>query len=388
MKTRTIIWCLIFLVAGLGGVPQAEGSRFKDIADIEGVRDNQLFGYGLVVGLNGTGDSIKNGFTQQTLSNMLSKQGLAMKGVDLKSDNVAAVMITAKLPPFAKAGTKIDVQVSSLGDADSLFGGNLLVTPIRGVDGKVYAVVQGPVIIGGFSAGGSGGGVVKNHTTVGRIPDGAIVERELDYDFNGKRVFTINLRNPDFTTCQRMAEIVNERITGAHAAVVDFASIRVSMEDSFQEGIVALISAVENLDVTVDSGAVVVINERTGTIVMGENVRISTVAIAHGNLSIVINEDYNVSQPLSFAPSAPAGGAPAKVGKGAVMAPGGQTVVTTETTVGVTEEKKKLMVVNRGVTIQEVVGALNAIGVSPRDLIDILQTIKAAGALQAELKLL
>ncbi|TFG93012.1 MAG: flagellar basal body P-ring protein FlgI, partial [Syntrophobacterales bacterium] len=325
---------------------------------------------------------------EQTLSNMLSKQGLAMKGMTLKADNVAAVRITAKLPPFAKAGTKIDIQLSSLGDADSLFGGHLLVTPIKGVDGKVYAVAQGPVIIGGFSAGGSSGGVVKNHTTVGRIPDGALVEREMGYDFSGKREFTINLHNPDFTTCQRMAETINAQIASAHAAVVDFASIRVSMEDSFQEGIVALISAVENLEVTVDSRAVVVMNERTGTIVMGENVRISTVAIAHGNLSIVISEDYNVSQPLSFAPSAPAGGTPTKVEKGAVMAPGGQTVVTTETTVGVTEEKKKLMVVNRGVTIQEVVGALNAIGVSPRDLIDILQTIKAAGALQADLKIL
>ncbi|MDD5724115.1 MAG: flagellar basal body P-ring protein FlgI [Syntrophales bacterium] len=388
MKTGKIIWCLIFLLGGIAVVPQAEGSRFKDIAGIEGVRDNQLFGYGLVVGLNGTGDSIKNGFTEQTLSNMLSKQGLAMKGMTLKADNVAAVMVTAKLPPFAKAGTTIDIQVSSLGDADSLFGGHLLVTPIKGVDGKVYAVAQGPVIIGGFSAGGSSGGVVKNHTTVGCIPDGALVERELDYDFGDKREFTINLHNPDFTTCQRMAEIINAQIAGVHAVVVDFASIRVSMEDSFQGSIVALISAAENLEVTVDSRAVVVMNERTGTIVMGENVRISTVAIAHGNLSIVISEDYAVSQPRSFAPSAPAGGAPTKVEKGAVMAPGGQTVVTTETTVGVTEEKKKLMVVNRGVTIQEVVGALNAIGVSPRDLIDILQTIKAAGALQADLKIL
>ena len=391
MKTEKLFkYIIISFLAGLFVVSYAYSARIKDITSIGGVRDNQLYGYGLVVGLDGTGDSVKNGFTDQTLANMLTRQGLAMKNktLSLKADNVAAVMVTAKLPPFAKIGTRIDVMVSSIGDADSLLGGTLPMTPLVGADGRVYASAQGPLVIGGFSAGGSGAKTIKNHTTVGRISNGASVERELKYDFDKKKEFTLNLHNPDFTTCERVAEVIRSQVSDINAELIDSGSVTVHMKDSFNKNIMALISTIENLDVPVDSAAVVVMNEKTGTIVMGENVRISTVAVAHGNLSIQIREDKQVSQPLPFAPAPPVGSSPVKDESGVTIAPGGQTVVTTETTVGVSEEKKKLMVVPRGVTIQEVVGALNAIGVSSRDLIDILQTIKAAGALQAELKII
>ena len=391
MKTEKLFkYIIIFFMVGLVVVSYAYGARIKDIASIGGVRDNQLHGYGLVIGLDGTGDSVKNGFTDQTLANMLTRQGLAMKNKtsSLKADNVAAVMVTAKLPAFAKIGTKIDVMVSSIGDADSLLGGTLPMTSLVGADGRVYATAQGPMVIGGFSAGGSGAKASKNHTTVGRIPNGASVERELKYDFDKKKKFTLNLHNPDFTTCERMAKVIRSQLIDIKAEFIDSGSITVYIKDSFNKNIVDLISIIENLDVPVDSAAVVVMNEKTGTIVMGENVRISTVAVAHGNLSIHIREDKQVSQPLPFAPAPPIGSSPAKVGNGVTMAPGGQTVVTTQTSVGVSEEKKKLMVVHNGVTIQEVVNALNAIGVSSRDLIDILQTIKAAGVLQAELRII
>jgi flagellar P-ring protein precursor FlgI len=391
MKTEKLFkYIIISFIAGLVVVSYGYGARIKDITSIGGVRDNQLYGYGLVVGLDGTGDNVMNGFTDQTIANMLTRQGLAMKNktLSLKADNVAAVMVTAKLPPFAKIGTKIDVLVSSIGDADSLLGGTLPMTPLVGADGKVYASAQGPLVIGGFSAGGSSARAIKNHTTVGRISNGATVERELKYDFDKKSEFTINLYRPDFTTCERMAKVIKSQVSDINTELIDSGSITVHMQDSFDKNIVDLISIIENLDVPVDSAAVVVMNEKTGTIVMGENVRISTVAVAHGNLSIHIREDKQVSQPLPFAPAPPAGSNPAKVGNGVTIAPGGQTVVTTETTVGVSEENKKLMVVPSGVTIQEVVGALNAIGISSRDLIDILQTIKAAGALQAELKII
>ena len=386
MKMGKILrYIFIFFVVSLFVMSYSYAARIKDIASVGGVRDNQLVGYGLIVGLDGTGDSIKNGFTDQTLKNMLMRQGLSMKGKTLKADNVAAVMLTAKLPPFAKTGTRIDVMASSIGDAESLLGGTLLMTPLRGADGKIYAVAQGAVAIGGFSAKGGAGGVSKNHATVARITNGALIERELEYDFSKKRKFTINLHRPDFTTCERLAEVLNNRIKVADTKLIDSNSVVVTMKESFDGNIVSLISAVENLNVPVDSVAMVVLNEKTGTVVMGDKVRISTVAVAHGNLSIQIKEEKHVSQPLPFSPAAPAGSIPSNVGGGVTMAPGGQTVVTTDTNINVNEEKKKLMVVSEGVTIQEVVTALNAIGVSSRDLITILQTIKAAGALQADL---
>jgi flagellar P-ring protein precursor FlgI len=382
-----IITCILFYVI-LGGSVHA--ARIKDIASIGGVRDNQLIGYSLVVGLNGTGDDLTNGFTAITLINMLKRQGLMIPiSTDMKADNIAAVMVTAKLPPFEKVGSRIDVEVSSIGNSKSLLGGTLLMTLLRGVDGEVYAVAQGPVAIGGFAASGAaGGGVTKNHTTAGRITNGATVEKELPYEFGKNRALSINLYQPDFTTSARLAEVVNSSLHNIEANLVDSSSVVVKIKDNAGMNVVRLVSLIENLDVPVDSVAVVVMNEKTGTVVMGENVRIATVAIAHGNLSIQIKEEKKVSQPLPYAPGAPAGSAAPTQKGGVIMAPGGQTVVTPESQVAVAEEKKKLLVVPRGVTIQEVVSALNAIGVSPRDLITIMQAIKAAGALQADLRII
>lgn len=388
-KGKILKHIAIFLIIGLVVASHAHAARIKDISSIGGVRDNQLIGYGLVVGLAGTGDDIDNGFTRETLANMLGRQGLAMKEVrrKLSSDNVAAVMISAKLPPFAKVGSRIDVTVSSIGDASSLRGGTLLMTPLRGADSRIYAVAQGPVSIGGLAVAGRGAAVFKNHPTVGRIANGAFVERELKYNFENWKSFSINLYRPDFTTGKGVAAAIDGVIAGVEARLVDSSTIAVNIKESFKGSIVKLVSIIENINVVVDSPAVVVINEKTGTVVMGENVRISTVAVAHGNLFIEIREEKRVVQPLPFAPAPPADGAPAATMEGdIVIAPGGQTVVITETVIGVEEEMRRLVVVPKGVTIQEVVRGLNAIGVTPGDLITILQTIKSAGALQADLK--
>ncbi len=368
----------------------AYGARVKDIASISGVRDNQLIGYGLVVGLAGTGDDVKNGFTKESLANLLSRQGLAMKDKTLKSDNTAAVMVTATLPPFAKQGIKLDVEVSSIGNAKSLLGGTLLMTPLRGADSQVYAVAQGALTLGGYTTGGAAGsGTVKNHPSAGRIANGALVEKEIKYQFENSRVLTINLFHPDFTTAVRLAAAVNSVIGQAGAKPVDSSSVAVTMPADFQGNVFEIISLIENQDVPIDARAVVVMNEKTGTVVMGENVRISTVAIAHGNLSIQIKEETAVSQPAPFSPRPPAGDGPSVVrGGDIVIAPGGQTVVTTSRTATAAEEKKQLVLIPQGVTIQDVVKALNAMGVTPRDLITILQTIKAAGALQADLRII
>ncbi len=391
-KAKTIsIGVAVIFMTGLIAVSSLWAARIKDIASIGGIRDNQLVGYGLVVGLAGTGDDIENGFTKETLANMLSRQGLGMKESareDLDSDNVASVMVSADLPPFAKVGSKIDVAVSSIGNAESLRGGMLLMTPLRGADGAVYAVAQGPVSVGGFSAGGSGASVSKNHPTSGRITNGASVERELKYDFEERRVISINLYRPDFTTATGVATAIPAIVAGVKAKIMDASTVTVNLEESFRGNALELVSIIENVNIEVDSPAMVVIDEKTGTIVMGENVRISTVAVAHGNLYIQIKETKDVSQPAPFAPAPPAGSTAVDAGGGTVVAPGGQTVVTTDTTVGVEEEKNRLVVVPRGVTIQDVVRALNAIGVTPGDLITILQTIKSAGALQADLKLI
>ena len=389
MRKRILTGVVLVAAACLCLPVSAGAARIKDIASIGGIRDNQLVGYGLVVGLMNTGDSVKNGFTKETLSNLLARQGLAMRDKDLKSNNIAAVMVTAVLPPFAKAGSKLDVMVSSVGDAKSLLGGTLLMTPLRGADSEVYAVAQGAVTIGGFVAGansGSGSAAGKNHTTVGYITNGALIERELQYDFAKTRQLTVNLYQPDFTTLTRLANTVNSRIGDVDVKLVDSGSAVITVKNSYTGNIVSLLSAIENLDVSVDTPAVVVLNEKTGTVVMGENVRISTIAVAHGNLSFQIREEFNVSQPLPYAPRG-AGGA-VDAGRGVTMGPGGQTVVTPSSQVSMSEEKRSLTVVPRGVTIQDVVRGLNAMGVTPRDLIQILQTIKAAGSLQADLKVM
>lgn len=392
MKKMKITICFVVLAAMLILTSTLFAARIKDIAAIGGVRDNQLIGYGIVVGLAGTGDDLtKNVFTQESLINMMSRQGLYMKDKSstIKSDNVAAVMVTASLPPFAKIGTKIDVVVSSLGSAKSLLGGTLLLTPLRGVDGEVYAVAQGAVTVGGFSASGASGGVSKNHTTAGSISNGAFVEKELKYDFDQRRALVINLQRPDFTTASRMATTINKTITFVEAKQIDSFSVSVKAREEYEGSLSELVYFIESLDVPVDTTAVVMLNEKTGTVVMGDNVRISTVAIAHGNLSIQIKEDAKVSQPLPFAPTPPSdGSSPASGPGGTSIAPGGQTVVIPQTTVNVAEEKKHLLLVPQGPTIYDVVKALNSLGVSPRDLITILQAIKAAGALQADLRII
>jgi len=386
----------IFFLTGLailamaGGTPfsEAQAARIKDIAAISGVRDNHLLGYGMVVGLAGTGDDVKNGFTKESLSNLLDRHGLTMKAREIKADNVAAVMVTASLPPFAKIGAKVDVMVSSIGDAKSLQGGTLLMTALKGTDGQVYAVAQGPIVLGGFSAGGQSGSVTKNHPSVGRIPNGGAVEKELQHDFAQKKSLTINLYRDDFTTARKLESVINAAVKDVQAQQVDSCSVNVRITSPPPGGIMEIVSLIENLDLPVDAPAVVVMNEKTGTVVMGESVRISTVAVAHGNLTIQIKETANVSQPLPFAPQPPVGAPPAKKKGGTIVAPGGQTVVTTDTEVGAAEEKSQLVIVPYGVTIQDLVKALNAIGVTPRDLITIMQTIKEAGALQAQLKIM
>ncbi len=397
MKTNNTRLILFIIAILLTWSSLASAARIKDIATIGGVRDNQLVGYGVIVGLAGTGDDLtKNLFTAASLANIMNRQGVSMKDKTsaLKADNIAAVMVTASLPPFAKNGSKIDVMVSSVGSAKSLQGGTLLMTPLRGADGEIYAVAQGAISLGGYSAGGAAGAAVKNHTRVGRISNGATVEKELAYDFDAKRVLMINLQSPDFTTATRMATVINKSLNFVEARQLDGFSVSVKAKDNFVGPLSELVSSLEPLEVAVDSPAVVILNEKTGTVVMGDNVRISTVAVAHGNLSIQIKEDVKVSQPLPFAPPPPkTGKAPARPETstsvpGAAIVPGGQTVVTTQTTIGITEEKKQLMVVPQSVTIFDVVRALNAIGVSPRDLITILQAIKAAGALQADIKVI
>lgn len=394
MRQKTIAGILFLIVSAALAITGesfpglAHAARIKDIASISGVRDNQLLGYGIVVGLAGTGDDLKNGFTGESLANMLSRQGLTMKDKVAKADNVAAVMVTASLHPFAKIGAKIDVTVSSVGDAKSLQGGTLLMTPLRGADGQVYAVAQGPIVLGGFSAGGQAGSVTKNHPSVGRISNGALVERELQNDFAQKKSLVVNLYRDDFTTARKLETVINSKVKEVRAQQIDSCSVNVRIASPLPGGIMELISLIENLDLPVDAPAVVVMNEKTGTVVMGENVRISTIAVAHGNLTIQIKETASVSQPLPFAPQPPAGVPPVRAKGGTIVAPGAQTVVTTETNVAAAEEKNQLMIVQQGVTIQDLVKALNAMGVTPRDLITIMQTIKEAGALQAALRIM
>jgi len=382
--TFIVLMLLLFLSA------EALAVRIKDLAAIKGIRPNQLIGYGLVVGLNGTGDKAGTGFTVQSLVNMLERLGIHVDEADVSVKNVAAVMVTASIPPFARIGNKIDAVVSSIGDAKSLQGGTLLLTPLRGVDRKVYALAQGPISVGGFAAGGAaGGGVTKNHPTVGRISRGATIEREIPVSVQDKQELIITLNNPDFTTAVRVRNAINEKLGQVLATTTDSGTLKLSIPADFQDHVVQLIATVENLEVIPDTVAKVVLNEKTGTVVIGEKVRISTVAVAHGNLSIQIKERTRVSQPSPFAPSPP-GGSAAQFGleNGPVMAPGGQTVVSPETDVTIAEEKNRLLLVPGSSTIGELVRALNAIGVSPRDLITILQAIKAAGALQAELEII
>ena len=378
---------IILLVSFM--VPTASHSaRIKDISSIKGIRQNQLLGYGLIIGLNGTGDKGGTKFTIQGLVNMLEHMGVHVDPDEVKVKNVAAVVVSAKLPPFARIGKKIDVILSSIGDAKSLVGGTLLLTPLKGVDGKVYALAQGPVSIGGYSAGGdAGGGVTKNHPTVGRISGGASIEKEIPLSIMSKNEMTIILDNPDFNTADRAADAINLRIGENIAKPIDSGTLTFQIPEKFEDKVVNLIAQIGEIEVEPDSIAKVIVNEKTGTVVVGENVRIQKVAVAHGNLHINIKEEKNVSQPLPFAPSG-GGVAPQQMKDGTVVAPGGSTVVTPESQVSVAEENSRLLLIPKGRTIGELVNALNAIGATPRDLITILQAIKAAGALQGELEII
>jgi len=367
-KMHLLTKCTFLILLLLLPNTSAYAVRIKDVAHVQGVRHNQLVGYGLVVGLDGTGDTKKAAFTVESVASMLEKMGVTIDSDDIKVDNIAAVMVTADLPPFARVGSRIDVVVSSIGDAENLQGGTLLFSPLKGADGQVYAVAQGPVSTGGFSAGGAGGHVQKNFPTVARVVDGATIEREVPSNFGKNDTLSLTLHRPDFTTASRVAEAVNAVLSAELAQTPDPGTIHVRIPEQYSGNTVAFVSLIEGLEVTPDALAKVVINERTGTVVMGSNVRISTVAIAHGNLSIQINQSADVSQPLPLSE--------------------GETVVIPETKLSVTEGNNKLFLVDAGVSIGEVVRALNALGVSPRDLIAIFQAIKAAGALQAKLEII
>jgi flagellar P-ring protein precursor FlgI len=365
---------LLGLLTALVLVPQPSVSlgasaRIKDIVNIEGVRDNQLVGYGLVVGLNGTGDGLNNSpFTKQSLQAMLERLGVNTRGENMKTGNVAAVMVTATLPPFSTQGSRIDVNVASLGDAKSLQGGTLLVTPLLGADGEVYAIAQGSVTINGFSAKGDAASVVSGVPTTGRISSGALIEREIGFVLGAQRSLRLALRNPDFTTSRRVALAINDFIGIPCATPEDPATIRINLPRNFNGNIVDLLTDVEQLVVETDLPAKIVIDENSGIIVMGKDVRVSTVAVAQSNLTVTIAENPTVVQPnpLSL----------------------GQTAVEPRTDINVDTAGSNLAMVRESVSLQELVDGLNALGIAPRDLIAILQAIKASGALQAEIEVL
>lgn len=342
--------------------------RVKDIASVHGIRSNQLTGYGLVVGLEGTGDSNGAQFTVQSIANMLERFGVSVSASDLKVKNVAAVIVTADLPAYTRRGATLDVTVSSLGDARSLQGGTLLQTPLHGANGKVYAVAQGAISIGGFNfSGGGGNRVQKNHTTVGRVPAGAIVENEVSMGFvQPDNSLVIRLHQPDFTTASRIASTIREQYPLLGVSTPDPGTVRVSLPPEEREDPVLLISQLENLRVQPDVVAKIIVNERTGTVVVNGDVRIAPVAIAHGGITVRVQTRVKVSQPPPLSP--------------------GETVPTPETEIGVEESEAKMIYLSEGGSVESLVKALNLLGVTPRDLIAILQAIKGAGALHAEIE--
>jgi flagellar P-ring protein precursor FlgI len=355
-------------LTALAPLPAAARSRIKDIVSFEGVRENQLVGYGLVVGLNGTGDSLRNSpFTLQSLESMLERLGVQTRGSTLDTKNVAAVMVTGKLPAFAAAGSQMDASVSAMGDAKSLLGGTLLVTPLLGADGEAYAVAQGTVQTGSVSASGaSGSSVTRGVPTAGRIAAGAVVERELGFTLATLGQMRLTLRNPDFTTARRIADVINAAYP--HSASADNPTI-VTVHTPAGTPLVNFVTTLEQMEVEPDTPAKVVIDEVAGVVVMGSDVRISTVAIAQGNLTITVQETPQVVQPAPFSQ--------------------GQTAVQPKSDVKVDEDQgKKLIVLNSGASLATLVAGLNALGVNPRDMISILQTIKAAGALQADIEVM
>jgi flagellar P-ring protein precursor FlgI len=346
----------------------AEAIRLKDLASVSGVRENPLVGYGMVIGLAGTGDKSGTGFTNQSLASMLNKLGVTLDPNKVKVKNVASVMVTAKLPPFARPGQEVDVTISSLGDAISLQGGTLLITPLKAINGEVYAVAQGPISVGGFIGGSGGDKVVKNHVTVARISGGAVVERPALYNLNDQKQLSFLLKQADFTTALRVARNINIEIGADIALAKDGGVVDVMVPARYENRVVSLLARLEALEVPVDVPARVVVNERTGTVVVGEEVRIRHVAIAHGSLNIRVSSETQVSQPGALS--------------------GGRTAVVNQSEVTVEEENNRLILLQEGVNLGDVVNALNAIGVTPRDLAAILQSMRAAGALMADLEVI
>ncbi|WP_229597025.1 flagellar basal body P-ring protein FlgI [Pseudodesulfovibrio sediminis] len=345
----------------------AGAARLKDIASFSGVRHNELVGYGLVVGLSGTGDGTSSTFTMRSMANMLEKMGVEANPDKLKPKNVAAVMVTAKMPVSATPGSTLDVTISSLGDAESLLGGVLLLTPLKGLDGKVYAVSQGALTVGGYSAGGQAAQAQKNIATVGRITSGAVVERAVPFRFNNQNAMTLNLSVRDFGTTMQVVNKINASMGGSFASARDISTIDLKLPDQFRGNMVPLMASLENLDISPDGKARVVVDEKTGTVVLGQDVRLSKVAVAHGNLQIVVSEEQEVSQPGPFSD--------------------GETVVSPSTDIAVSEQNNQLMLME-GATLQELVDGLNSIGAAPRDLISIIRALKVAGSLHAEVEVI
>ncbi|OWU83195.1 flagellar basal body P-ring biosynthesis protein FlgA [Oceanicola sp. 22II-s10i] len=367
-KSRRTLAGLIALAA-LGWQAAVADVRIKDIVSVEGVRENQLVGYGLVVGLNGTGDGLRNSpFTEKSIQGMLERLGVGNLSEDqIKTRNTAAVMVTAMLPPFARRGSTIDVVVSSLGDASSLRGGTLIVTPLTGADGEVYAVAQGPIAVAGFAAQGINASIVEGVPTVARIENGATVENEVDFSLASLKSIRLNLRNPDFTTALRVEEAINAALGGGTARALDPATIEIQTPD--KAATPGLLAQVENLRVQPDNIARVVIDARSGTIVIGADVRIDRVAVSQGGLTVMIREDPQVSQPNP-------------------ITIGGTTVVVPSTTVGVDKKEAHFTILEGDVSLQRLVDGLNAIGLGATETISILQAIKAAGALHADLEII
>ncbi len=352
-----------------GAVPERHvEARLKDMARLQGVRANQLIGYGIVVGLDGTGDKDQTKFTVQSLMNLMARQGIAVDPKSVKVKNVAAVMVTSELPAFARPGQRIDVTVSSTGDAKSLAGGTLLITPLSGADGQVYAVAQGPLLVGGFTAGGGGASATRNHPTVGRVPDGALVERSVPGDFNERGNLRFALVEEDFTNAVRVTAAINEELGSPSAKALDGRTIEVDLPVAYRGRTVELVARLENLPVRVQPKARVVVNEKTGTIIMGADVKLGAVAIVQGGLSIAVSSTPVISQPLPMTQ--------------------GRTVEGTQRDVIAQEDKPKTMSLEAGASVGRLAEMLNALGVSSRDVVAILQAIKDAGALNAELRIL
>lgn len=357
---------LVLWIAILGSPGHASPARIKDLVEVDGVRGNDLLGYGLVVGLNNSGDSLRNSpFTEDAIMNLLERLGVNVSGEDIRARNVAAVLVTATLPPFARAGSQIDVTVSAIGDAKSLLGGTLVMTPLNAADGQIYAVAQGSMIAGGVSAEGDAASVTQGVPTSGLIPGGARVEREVAFDFTQVREMRLALRNPDFTTAARIEAVINRDVGARVARMLDSGTVRLDLASQGIDAPARLMAQIENLEVLTDTKARVVVDQRSGTIILGSDVRISRVAVTQGNLTLRVEEAPLVVQPNPFAE--------------------GQTVVIPRTDADIQEEPGNgLAIVDNSVSLPEVVAGLNALGVSARDMIDILKSIKAAGALHAE----